>query len=114
MTWHGMTMNKDTYDELPDDFREILLEVSADFEEQTGIVNQREYDRLINELRGLITVTEIDPAVRQDWAESLQGWVQTTAAELEAKGLPAKQVMNLVLDRAEARGYTWPVRYAID
>lgn len=114
MTWHGMTINKDTYDSLPDDFREILLEVAADFEAQTGIVNKREYDRLVNELRRLITVTELDPAVRQAWAESLQGWVKKTADDLESKGLPAKQVMNLVLDRAEARGYTWPVRYAID
>lgn len=114
MTWHGMTINKDTFDELPEDVRAILLEVAAEYEEQTGIVNQREYDRLINELRGLITVTEIDPAVRQDWAESLQNWVKTTASDLESKGLPAKQVMNLVLDRAEARGYAWPVRYALD
>ncbi|MDC1380520.1 C4-dicarboxylate TRAP transporter substrate-binding protein [Octadecabacter sp.] len=114
MTWHGLTMNKDTYDELPEDFREILLEVAADYEEQTGIVNQQEYDRLINELRDLITVTEISPDVRQEWAESLQDWVQTTATDLEGQGLPALQVMNLVLDRAEAGGYDWPVRYSIE
>jgi len=114
MTWHGLTINKDTYDELPEDFREILHEVAADYEEQTGIVNQQEYDRLIAELRDLITVTEISPDVRQDWAESLQDWVQATASDLEGQGLPAKQVMNLVLDRAEARGYEWPVRYTIE
>ena len=114
MTWHGLTINKDTYDELPDDFREILHEVAADYEEQTGIVNQREYDRLIDELRGLITVTEIDANVRQEWAESLQDWVQTTATDLDGQGLPAKQVMNLVLESAEARGYDWSVRYTIE
>jgi TRAP-type C4-dicarboxylate transport system substrate-binding protein len=114
MTWHGLTINKDTYDELPGDVREILLEVAAEYEEQTGIVNQREYDRLIDELRELITVTEISEDVRQDWAESLQDWVQETATDLEGQGLPAKQVMNLVLERAEARGYSWPVRYSIE
>lgn len=114
MTWHGLTMNKDTYDELPEDFRAILHEVAADYEEQTGIVNLREYDRLIDELRGLITVTEIDANVRQEWAESLRDWVQKTATDLEGQGLPAKQVMNLVLDSAEARGYDWPVRYSIE
>ena len=61
MTWHGLTMNKDTYDGLPDDFKEILLEVAADFEEQTGSVNASEYDRLVDVLRDTITVTEIDP-----------------------------------------------------
>ena len=74
----------------------------------------REYDRLVDELRELITVTEIDPAVRQEWAESMQGWVQRNADELEGQGLPAKQVLNLVLDRAEARGYEWPVRYTVE
>jgi len=113
MTWHGLTINKDTYDELPADVQEILLEVAADYEEQTGQVNLVEYDRLIDELRERITVTEIDPAVRQDWAESLQDWVQTTATDLDSQGLPAIQVMNLVLDKAEERGYEWPVRYSI-
>lgn len=113
MTWHGLTMNKDTFDALPDDFKEVLLEVAADFEEQTGIVNASEYDRLVEELRGMITVSEIDPNVRKAWAESLASWPQTMADELEAQGLPAKQVLNLVLDRAEANGYEWPVRYPI-
>lgn len=114
MTWHGMTINKDTYDALPADVQEILLEVSAEFETLTGSANKEQYGKQIETLRDLITVTEIDPAVQQEWAESLQPWVIRTAAELEGQGLPAKQVMNLVLDRAEVHGYSWPVRYALE
>ncbi len=113
MTWHGLTINQDTYNSLPEDVRAILHEVAADYEEQTGVVNQQEYDRLVEELRGLITVTEIDPAVRKAWAESLASWPQSMADDLEAQGLPAKQVLSLVLEKAEARGYEWPVRYEI-
>lgn len=114
MTWHGLTINKDTYDELPDDFKEILLEVAADYEEQTGIVNAAEYERLVDELKGMITVSEIDPEVRAAWAESLASWPQSMADDLEGQGLPAKEVLNLVMDRAEANGYSWPVRYTIE
>lgn len=114
MTWHGLTINQQTYDSLPDDVREILLEVAADYEEQTGIVNAAEYDRLVAELRDLITVSEIDPEVRKAWARSLADWPQSMADELEDQGLPAKQVLNLVLDKAEERGYEWPVRYMIE
>lgn len=114
ITWHGMTINQQTYDELPPEVQTILREVAAEYEEQTGSVNLKEYDRLVNELRELITVTEIDPAVRQKWAESLQGWVQRNADELESQGLPAKQVLNIVLDEAEALGYEWPVRYTLE
>jgi len=113
MTWHGMTINKDTYDAMPPEVQEILLEVARDFEQLTGTENKEQYDIQINTLRNLITVTEIEPEVQQAWAESLQPWVAKTAAELDAQGLPAMQVMNLVLDRAEANGYEWPVRYKL-
>ena len=114
ITWHAMTINQDTYDELPPEVQTILLEVAAEYEQQTGSVNLSEYDRLVDELRELITVTEIDPSVRQEWAESLQDWVQRNADDLEGQGLPAKQVLNLVLDSAEERGYDWPVRYTVE
>jgi TRAP-type C4-dicarboxylate transport system substrate-binding protein len=113
ITWHGLSINQDTYDELPPEVQTILREVAAEFEERTGSVNASEYDRLVGELRELITVNEIAPEVRVAWAESMQGWVQSNADELEAQGLPAKQVLNLVLDQAEALGYEWPVRYTV-
>ncbi|MGH1483746.1 MAG: C4-dicarboxylate TRAP transporter substrate-binding protein [Geminicoccales bacterium] len=113
MTWHGLTINKDTYDELPDEVKDILLEVAADFEQQTGSVNASEYDRLVEELRGTITVSEISPDVRKAWAESLAAWPQTLADDLNGQGLPASEVLNLVIERAEANGYEWPVRYEI-
>ncbi|MEM9221001.1 MAG: C4-dicarboxylate TRAP transporter substrate-binding protein [Pseudomonadota bacterium] len=113
ITWHGLTINMDTYNDLPDDVREILLEVAAEYEQQTGSVNLSEYDRYIDELRGLITVSQIDPAVRENWAKSLAEWPQSVAAELDAQGLPASQVLNLTLDAAEKNGYQWPVRYEV-
>ena len=114
ITWHGLTINKDTYDELPDDVKPILHEVAADYEQQTGIVNLERYAKDIETLRGLITVTEIDPAVRTEWADSLASWPQKMAEELDAKGLPASQVLNLTIEAAENNGYNWPVRYDIN
>lgn len=114
ITWHGLTMNKDSFDRLPDDVKPIVLEVASEFEEKTGSLNRSEYDRLVNELREKITVNEIDPQVRKEWAQSLADWPQKMADELEADGLPAKQVLNLTLDKAEELGYEWPVRYVIE
>lgn len=114
ITWHALTVNLDTYKRLPPEVQKILVEVAADFEEQTGIVNQRDYQTKIDGLKKVITVTEIGDDVRQQWAESLQPWVTKTANALEAQGLPAKKVMSLVLDTAQARGYKWPVQYKLD
>ncbi|MEM9106862.1 MAG: hypothetical protein AAGC96_14505, partial [Pseudomonadota bacterium] len=113
ITWHGLTINMDTFNGLPEDVQTILLEVAADYEEQTGIVNKERYAKDVETLRDLITVTEIDPAVRADWANSLAQWPQKMAADLDGQGLPASQVLKLTLEAAENNGYTWPVRYNI-
>jgi TRAP-type C4-dicarboxylate transport system substrate-binding protein len=113
MTWHGLTINTDTFNELPKDVQDILIEVAADYEEQTGLVNQDRYAKDVETLRNTITVTEIDPAVRADWGKSLADWPQKMASELDAQGLPASQVLNLAIEAAENNGYTWPVRYKI-
>lgn len=114
MTWHGLTINLDTWNRLPADFQEILLEVSADYEEQTGSHNLERYAGDIETLRELITVNELGEDVRRDWANSLRDWPREMAAELDAQGLPATQVLRAVLTSAERHGYTWPVRYELD
>ena len=48
-----------------------------------------------------------------DWANSLKDWPQTMAADLDAKGMPASQVLKLTLEGAEKMGHKWPVRYSI-
>ncbi|MDZ4135474.1 MAG: hypothetical protein U1D06_07750, partial [Paracoccaceae bacterium] len=114
MAWLGMTINLDTYNSLPPEVQTILLEVAADYEEQTGLVNKANYDKEVAQLRTLATVTEIAPEVRQQWAQSLAPWVKKTTQDLEAQGLPAKQVMTLLMDTAEQRGHVWPVHYPLD
>jgi len=115
ITWHGLTVNLDFWNGLPPEVQEIVLEVAADFEELTGSNNKERYDSDVEKLKaGLATVKTLDPAVRQEWAESLKDWPQSYADELEAEGLPAKQVLNIVLDSAEKYGYEWPVRYKVE
>jgi len=114
MTWHGLTINLDTWNRLPADFQEILLEVSADYEQQTGSNNLERYSSDVETLRGLITVNELGEDVRRDWANSLGDWPREMAAELDAQGLPATQVLRATLESAERHGYTWPVRYELD
>ena len=114
ITWHGLTMNLDSFNELPADVQEIILEVGRDYEEQTGIVNKERYAKDVDTLRELITVNEIDPAVRADWANSLAEWPQKMAKQLDADGLPGSEVLKLTLEAAEKNGYEWPVRYAIE
>ncbi len=114
ITWHGLTINMNTWNRLPPEVQEILLEVAADFEEKTGSNNKERYAGDVETLTELITVKELDPEVRTNWALSLKDWPKEMVAELEAKGLPAKLVLETALESAERLGYTWPVRYELE
>jgi TRAP-type C4-dicarboxylate transport system substrate-binding protein len=114
MTWHGLTINKNTWNRLPKDVQPILREVARDFEERTGTNNKERYSQDVAKLRnGLAKVKELSPQVRQDWAEALKDWPQEHANTLKKENLPVVKVLNTVLDSAEKRGYKWPVRYVI-
>jgi C4-dicarboxylate-binding protein DctP len=114
ITWHGLTINLDTWNRLPPEVQEILVEVAKEFEEKTGEVNKAEYARHVEELRGKTTVKELPADVRKAWAEALAAWPQQIAKEIDGKGLPGSETLKLALKAAEDAGYTWPVRYQIE
>ena len=114
ITWHGLTININTWNRLPKEVQDIMLEVAKDVEQQTGIVNEAKYDKDIEKLVELGTkVRELPASVRADWAASLKDWPQLKATELDSQGLPASQVLKLTLETAEKLGYQWPSRYEI-
>ena len=114
ITWHGLTINLDTWNGLPPEVQEIVVEVAKEFEEKTGSVNKEQYDKQVETLRGLTTVKELPAEVRADWAKALAAWPQQVAKELDGKGLPASDVLKAQLKAAEDAGYSWPVHYEIE
>ncbi len=114
ITWHGLTMNKARFAKLPKDVQAIIVEVAKEFEARTGTVNEENYPKQLEQLRGMgVTVKKVPDSVRVDWANSLKDWPQAMATELDAKGMPATQVLKLTLEGAEKMGHKWPVRYNI-
>lgn len=115
ITWHGLTINLNRFNNLPAEIQEILVEVGREFEEMTGTVNEADYPRQLQRLRDLgAKVWTIPDEVRADWAQSLADWPQQIARELDAAGMPGSEVLRLTLEEAEAMGYEWPVRYVIE
>lgn len=114
ITWHGLTMNKARFAKLPKEVQDIIVEVGREYEAKTGTVNEENYPLQLEQLRKAgSTVKKLPESVRVDWANSLKTWPQEKATELDAKGLPASQVLKLTLEEAEKLGYKWPVRYQI-
>lgn len=114
ITWHGLTINKNSWNRLPKDVKPILRKVARAYEEKTGTNNKERYARDIEKLKGgLAKVKELDPSVRKEWAMSLKDWPQSHADTLKKQGLPVVKTLNTVLDSAEKHGYQWPVRYVV-
>ncbi|MEK9725572.1 MAG: hypothetical protein VW405_19125 [Rhodospirillaceae bacterium] len=113
ITWHGLTVNNRYWNSLPDDVKPIFQEVADAYSIKTGEFNKVGYDKDIAWLREHITVNDLGPEVRLEWAQKLAHWPQKIADELEAKGWPAKAILNATLEAAEEVGYKWPVRYEV-
>ena len=114
ITWHGLTINQARWKRLPKEVQDIILEVGREYEARTGTVNLEAYPQQIALLKknGAI-VKQLPDSVRVEWANSLKGWPQEKAAELDKAGLPGSQVLKLALDEAEKLGHKWPVRYPV-
>ncbi len=114
ITWHGLTVNRARWAKLPKEVQDIILEVGRDYEARTGTVNLENYPKQLEQLKTLGTnVKKLPDSVRVEWANSLKGWPQEKADELDKQGLPASQVLKLALEQAEKLGHKWPVRYQI-
>lgn len=114
ITWHGLTINKARFNRLPRDVQAIILEVGREYEAKTGTVNEENYPKQLAQLKTMgVNVKSVPDTVRLDWANSLKGWPQTLATDLDKQGLPASQVLKLTLEEAEKMGHKWPVRYSV-
>jgi C4-dicarboxylate-binding protein DctP len=114
ITWHGLTVNKAKFARLPKDVQQILREVGREYEKRTGTVNEENYPKQLEQLKSVgANVRQLPASVRTEWANSLKGWPQEKATELDKAGLPATQVLKLALQEAEKLGHKWPVRYQV-
>ena len=114
ITWHGLTMNNAKFNRLPKEVQDIIVEVAREFEAKTGSVNEADYPKQLEQLKGFGVLTQpLPPSVRQEWATSLKDWPQSLASDLDKRGIPASQVLKLALEEAEKSGHQWPVRYNI-
>ncbi len=114
ITWHGLTVNKAKWNRLPADVKAIIAEVGREYEDRTGTVNKENYPKQLEQLKAAgATVRQLPESVRVDWANSLKGWPQERANDLDKGGMPGSQVLKIAIDEAEKLGHKWPVRYQV-
>lgn len=108
-------MNARRLDRLPQEVKDIVLEVSRDTETFAGKYTQEVMDKYedIIKKKGA-KIIKVDEANRRAWADALKATPGKMAHkfDLEAK-VPMSAAMNAYIAATEAAGYKWPVQYKI-
>lgn len=110
-----LTMNADKLNALPDDVRNIIVEVGQGWEDQNGKMMDESQASGLKALKenGAI-INELPAETRKAWAESLSAFPAKEAAEAEERGMPGKAVMNAYIKASEKLGHEWPVEYNLN
>ena len=111
----ALTANKKKMDSLPEDVRNIILQVGAEWEERNGAAMDKVQEFGLGKLtENGATITTLPETVREEWANSLADFPKAQVADAEGRGLPGKAVMQSYIDAAKAFGHKWPVEYTLE
>lgn len=110
-----LTANKRKMESLPDDVRQIILEVGNAWEEKNGEAMDKSQAFGLSELakNGAIIKTLPD-STRLEWAESMVEFPKLQTAEAEDRGLPGQAVMQSYIDASKAVGHDWLTEYELN
>jgi TRAP-type C4-dicarboxylate transport system substrate-binding protein len=94
-----VSVNRRTYDRLPEEVRETLIAAARDYRD----VLARETDRMGARSRAEFqrlggTLIELSEAERRQWVARIPNMAQEWAADLERRGLPGRQILKDYMD----------------
>ena len=91
----GMAMNKSRFDRLPPEVQKIFRDVAAEYEKRFAEAQASTAAGLLQKMEGAgARISELSPAERKRWADTLPPIGKIWAADLQAKGMPGDQVLN--------------------
>ena len=91
----GLAMNKARFDKLTPEVQNVFREVAAEYEKRFADAQGSTAAGLLQKMEGAgAKISELSPAERKRWADTLPPIAKTWAADLQAKGMPGDQVLN--------------------
>ncbi|MGI9258876.1 MAG: C4-dicarboxylate TRAP transporter substrate-binding protein [Gammaproteobacteria bacterium] len=101
----GMAINKDTWERLPADVKEVMAELGRDYSRRMGEVVMARYDEALAAVAEEgATVAALPEAEKRRWIDGLPDIAGNWVASAEARGHPAGEVLRIFMDAFRARG----------
>lgn len=111
---NGVTMNLKSLENLPQEIREIILQVAREYEDRAGdVLNTRQKIGLEGLKKGGAKIRDLDANVRADWAKALAQFPQQQANEANSRNMPGTAVIGSYLKAISAGGFQWPYAYTV-
>lgn len=113
--FNAVTINMQTWDRLPEDVQQILVELGEEWAGVTAEVCARNDAEGLQTLRDLgVDVREISDEAKVDWATALADFPNRMAKEADSRGLPGSAVLTFYMSKVEELGHEWAYRYMIE
>lgn len=111
----ALTVNLDSWNDLPEEVQNIIAEVGVEFEtEAAQSVNaQMESAKELIENEGM-EIIDISDELREAWANEVSELPREQANELNEQGLPGSELMAAYIAAQEELGHQFPVEYDFD
>jgi TRAP-type C4-dicarboxylate transport system substrate-binding protein len=100
----GITVNRDTWDKLPDFVKTIFIETAELYPKwiiETEEANIKKFTGIMQ--KSGVTVYDLPDAERKRWAAMMPNIAKEWAERQEKRGLPGKQVLNAYMGELHAR-----------
>ncbi len=105
----GVIMNQKAWERTPDDLKPIIEAVVGNPFVTTGGLNQAVYKEMMKQIAGLgVTIFEPSAEEQARWFVKFQEETKKWVADLEGKGLAAKDVVAMYNEVVEAQGVACP------
>jgi TRAP-type C4-dicarboxylate transport system substrate-binding protein len=109
MAIQGITVNLDTWNSLPESVQRIFLEIAAEYEtESAEAARDWDAEAIENMKTQGLTVTEITPEMRVEWANSIANLPKMWIEEAEGDGFPGTELMTAYIAAMEELGVVMP------
>jgi TRAP-type C4-dicarboxylate transport system substrate-binding protein len=101
----GMAMNKDTWERLPPELRQIFRDLGREYSRTMAAEATERYDRALEAMAGEgATITTLTDAERRVWIDGLPDLAGRWVAAAEQRGYPARLVLEAFMDEFRGRG----------
>ncbi|HPJ29814.1 MAG TPA: TRAP transporter substrate-binding protein [Methanothrix sp.] len=101
----GLFMNRDSWENTPEDLRAIIEEVCENPYRTTGGMTKETYDEILAELNeSEVIFTALSPEEEARWHAAFSNVTREWVAELEAEGLAAREAVEIFNQECEKRG----------